>query len=296
MENACVSHAPYMRATAYFLKNRKIRSMYLHINIEKLIKTIYKYFILDKLNKIFITILFLILTIILHFFSVLYVIYQKSSFLTWIILFILLFLILHTVYSNIYINEKNLVSNEKITDESGHTYISDKSPQHLSLFPFIILVGLSIIILYVCNMSRINNELNIYKISLHLLSGAITAILFHLAYYQIAPYVLNKIVIKKVMNSGKLAVLDRNNDDCGKTFPVQREIYDKIIFKFLFFIILYCVFVLLLVFFNETILQDMNETIRQDMEYIKIKKEFSTLYVLFGGFLGAEIMNLYSQK
>ena len=270
--------------------------MYLHINIEKLIKTIYKYFISDKLNKIFITILFLILTIILHFFSVLYVIYQKYSFLTWIILFILLFLILHTVYSNIYINEKNLVSNEKITDESGHTYISDKSPQHLSLFPFIILVGLSIIILYVCNMSRINNELNIYKISLHLLSGAITAILFHLAYYQIAPYVLNKIVIKKVMNSGKLVVLDRNNDDYGKTFPVQREKYDKIIFKFLFFIILYCAFVFLLVFFNETILQDMNETIQQDMEYIKIKKEFSTLYVLFGGFLGAEIMNLCSQK
>lgn len=270
--------------------------MYLHINIEKLIKTIDKYFISDKRNKIFITILFLILTIILHFFSVLYVIYQKYDFLTWTILFILLFLILHIVYSNIYINETNLVSNEKITDESGHTYISDKSPQHLSLFPFIILVGLSIIILYVCNMSRINNELNIYKISLHLLSGAITAILFHLAYYQIAPYVLNKIVIKKVMNSGKLAVLDRNNDDCGKTFPVQREIYDKIIFKFLFFIILYCALVLLLVFFNETILQDMNETIRQDMEYIKIKKEFSTLYVLFGGFLGAEIMNLYFQK
>ena len=285
-----------MRATAYFLKNRKIRSMYLHINIEKLIKTIYKYFISDKRNKIFITILFLILTIILHFFSVLYVIYQKYDFLTWTILFILLFLILHIAYSNIYINETNLVSNEKITDESGHTYISDKSPQHLSLFPFIILVGLSIIILYVCNMSRINNELNIYRISLHLLSGAITAILFHLAYYQIAPYVLNKIVIKKVMNSGKLAVLDRNNDDCGKTFPVQREIYDKIIFKFLFFIILYCALVLLLVFFNETILQDMNETIRQDMEYIKIKKEFSTLYVLFGGFLGAEIMNLYFQK
>lgn len=271
--------------------------MYLHINIEKLIKTIDKYFISDKRNKIFITILFLILTITLHFFSVLYVIYQKYDFLTWTILFILLFLILHIVYSNIYINETNLVSNEKITDESGHTYISDKSPQHLSLFPFIILVGLSIIIiLYVCNMSRINNELNIYKISLHLLSGAITAILFHLAYYQIAPYVLNKIVIKKVMNSGKLAVLDRNNDDCGKTFPVQREIYDKIIFKFLFFIILYCALVLLLVFFNETILQDMNETIRQDMEYIKIKKEFSTLYVLFGGFLGAEIMNLYFQK
>ena len=63
--------------------------MLLHIDIHKLMKIIEKYFILDKRNKIFITIFLLILTMMLHFFIALHEIYSNYNFLGWIILLIL---------------------------------------------------------------------------------------------------------------------------------------------------------------------------------------------------------------
>lgn len=251
--------------------------MLLHINIDKLMEIIDKYFISDKRNKIFITIFFLIVTIILHFLIVLLEIYPNL----WIILLVLLFIYLY-LKNNININKMKPTYHEKVIDESGHSYILDQSPKQISLLPFILLVFLSII-LYLLNINRIGN--NICEILLLLLSGSITSILFYFLYYKALPYILSKITKKKMINSGKLVNLNYKSDDFGVVITVKTYEYNKILLKFSYPVILYCVFVFLLVFFNETI-----------PRYIEIKKEFSALYVLFGGFLGAEIMNLYSQK
>ncbi len=254
--------------------------MRLHINIDELMKIIDKYFISDKRNKIFITIFFLILTMMLHFFTVLHEIYSDYNFLGWILLFILFFYVYSKIDINI--NEMKPVSHEKVTDESGYSYILDQSPKQLSLLPFIILGVLSII-LYFLNMNRIGN--NICEILLLLIGGSITSILLYFLYYKALPYILSEITKKKMKNSGKLVNLNHKSDDCGVVLPVKKYTYDKTPLKLLFSAILYCLFVLLLVFFNETI-----------PRYIEIKKEFSTLYILFGGFLGAEIMNFHSQR
>ena len=256
--------------------------MFLYINIHKLMEIIDKYFISDKRNKIFITIFFLILTMILHFFIALHEIYSQYNlwgynFWVWIILLILFLY----VYSKIEINTNKMkpASYEKVTEKSGYSYILDQSPKRISLLPFIILGGLSIF-LYFLNMNRIGN--NICEILLLLLSGLITSILLYFLYYKALPYILSKITKKKMINSGNFANLDSKSDDFGAVLPVKTYKYNKILLKLLFSVILYFVFVFLLVFFN-------------DIE-IKIKKEFSTLYILFGGFLGAEIMNLLFPK
>ena len=176
----------------------------------------------------------------------------------------------------------NPASHEKVTDESGHSYILDQSPKQISLLPFIILGVLSII-LYFLNMNRIGN--NICEILLLLLSGSITSILLYFLYYKALPCILSKITKQKMINSGNFVNLNHKSDDFGVILPVKTYKYNKILLNFLFSVILYCVFVFLLIFFNEIIPRD-----------IEIRKEFSTLYILFGGFLGAEIMNFYSQR
>lgn len=254
--------------------------MLLHIDIHKLMKIIEKYFILDKRNKIFITIFLLILTMMLHFFIALHEIYSNYNFLGWIILLILFLYVYSKIDINI--NKMNPASHEKVTDESGHSYILDQSPKQISLLPFIILGVLSII-LYFLNMNRIGN--NICEILLLLLSGSITSILLYFLYYKALPCILSKITKQKMINSGNFVNLNHKSDDFGVILPVKTYKYNKILLNFLFSVILYCVFVFLLIFFNEIIPRD-----------IEIRKEFSTLYILFGGFLGAEIMNFYSQR